>query len=82
MSLNLSEKQQERTKCPHCEKEVIVEFKIEDMEAISYDERGMGDEVEYSFTSEVDCPNCSTEFEIEGSVWEYPAGVINLIEVR
>ncbi|MGX9162023.1 hypothetical protein [Priestia megaterium] len=82
MSMNLSEKQHEETKCPHCKKEVTVGFKIEDKEAVSYDVREMGNEVEYSFVSEVECPLCSKEFEIEGSVWIYPEEVINLIQIR
>ena len=82
MTLNLSEKQSEKTKCPHCEEEVAVEFEIKDIEAIDSTERGMGTETEYIFTEEVKCPNCNNTFEVEGSVWEYPEGVVNLVELR
>lgn len=82
MPLNLSEKQIAKTECPNCNQEVIVEFLIQDLEAISYDERGMGNETEYEFWEEVKCPICIRNFEIDGSVWEYPEGVIDLIKLR
>ncbi|OBA05445.1 hypothetical protein A9D36_09570 [Bacillus subtilis] len=82
MTLQQFEKQREKTVCPHCKETVHVDLKIEDLDAIDSSDRGMGSEIEYSFTAEAECPNCQKTFELEGSLWEYPEGVINLIEVR
>lgn len=75
--------QSAETQCSHCKEQVIVKFDINNIEAVSFDDdRGMGTETEYEFTEEVKCPNCEMIIEIEGSVWEYPAGVVNYIQLR
>lgn len=82
MSLNLPINYNEEIVCPHCNKKVNVNFQIQDLEFVSSDDdRGMGSEVEYSFTEEAKCPNCGKDIEIEGSVWEYPVGAVNLIQL-
>ena len=68
--------------CPKCEEEVSVDVLIQDLEYASSNERGMGTETQYDFVSEVHCPNCKHEWEVEGDVWEYPEGALNLVELR
>lgn len=68
--------------CPNCEDEVLVDVSIQDVEYASSDERGMGIETQYDFISEVQCPTCKHEWEVEGDVWEYPEGAVNLIELK
>lgn len=49
-------------------------------------EREMGSEYEHTIDYEGECENCNEVLLINGSIWEYPVGALNLddtnIEVR
>jgi phage FluMu protein Com len=81
LGLNLPIAHNEKIECPKCKKSSNINFEINDIEYASSDERGMGTETEYSFTIEVKCPNCENLFEVDGVVWEYPVGAVNLIQL-
>lgn len=71
--------------CPHCDKNNRI--KVRDYENdCSCDDRGedsMGDEVEYFIECDAfECKACGKEFSFNGSVWEYPIGVINYKEIN
>jgi len=68
-------------KCPRCHEKFKDEILIEDLHSVSYEERRLGVEIQYDFSSEVACPNCHHQWLIEGNVWEYPEGVIDAIEL-
>lgn len=68
-------------KCPRCCEKFKDEILIEDLHSVSQEERRLGVEIQYDFSSEVACPNCHHQWLIEGNVWEYPEGVIDAIEL-
>lgn len=82
MTIELPIKEDVILSCSNCEEEVSVDVLIQDLEYASSDERPMGTEYQYDFTSEVQCPNCNYKWEVEGDIWEYPEGAVNLIELR
>lgn len=47
-------------------------------EAESGSERGMGEEVQYSYELEEECHNCGAKIQLKFEVWEYPVGIINM----
>lgn len=63
--------------CPYCGEAVSVDLSDYVTDVSTY-ERQMGTETESTIEcSEFKCPSCSKEFEISGSVWEYPEGTYN-----
>ncbi|MDW2886658.1 hypothetical protein [Exiguobacterium artemiae] len=68
--------------CPKCGEKFTESFELQDLEPVSWDERGMGTETQYDFSGEVTCPECKHEIVISGEAWEYPEGAgLNPIEV-
>lgn len=67
--------------CQECGESISEKLEIVNLEWESSDERGMGEETQYSFTCEVQCPHCNHDFTVDGEVWEYPVGAINLIQL-
>lgn len=62
--------------CPYCEYRNVFDFS--DYSESSVEERQMGPEIEHSFEVENHiCESCGKEFDIKGSIWEYPMGVYN-----
>lgn len=47
-------------------------------EVESGSERGMGEEVQYSYELEEECHNCGENIQLKFEVWEYPVGIINM----
>jgi C4-type Zn-finger protein len=82
MSLELPISHSAEIECPKCNNTSNQNFEIHDLEFESSYERGMGAENEYSFTAEVTCPVCKKDIEINGEVWEYPEGDVNLIQMK
>jgi len=80
MSLELPISHQAQFKCRGCGATITHTFTIQDLEYESSDERGMGEQTQYSFTEEVPCPHCGHSNVVKGEVWEYPEGVVNLIQ--
>lgn len=68
-------------KCPRCREKFKEEILIQDLHSISYEERRLGLETHYDFSSEVACPNCHHQWMLEGKLWEYPEGIVDTIEV-
>lgn len=63
-----------QVKCPHCGEKNSVDLSDYVTDESTY-EREMGEEVEYSIEGcTVKCKECSEEFEVSGSIWEYPEG--------
>ncbi|WP_289137740.1 hypothetical protein [uncultured Brevibacillus sp.] len=81
MSLELPISHQDNLKCKNCNSTFNHTFIIGNLEYESNDERGMGEEIQYSFTEEVTCPSCNHKGEVIGEVWEYPVGTVNLIQL-
>lgn len=48
-----------------------------DWESSSYDDREMGEEIEWCSESSVDCPYCVNEINLSFYAYEYPVGVFN-----
>lgn len=68
--------------CPKCGEKFTESFELQDLEPVSSDERGMGAEIQYDFSGEVDCPECNYGIVISGEAWEYPVGAeLNPVEV-
>lgn len=68
-------------KCPRCREKFKEEILIQDLHSISYEERRLGLETHYDFSSEVACPNCHHQWMLEGELWEYPEGIVDTIEL-
>lgn len=81
MSLELPISHKDQFRCESCGAKISHTFAIQDLEYESSDERGMGEETQYSFTEEVPCPHCSHPNEVTGEVWEYPEGAVNLVQL-
>lgn len=67
--------------CPHCglKQQVNLEEYVISSEA---EERNMGFETEYYIEAEeMACEKCHRFFNVEGSIWEYPEGTRNLVDV-
>jgi len=65
--------------CPYCGKVVKIDNLSDYMDSDCIEEdRGMGAEYEHSVSDcEIECPKCKKDFEIVGSVYEYPEGAFN-----
>lgn len=66
-------------KCPHCGASVTNDWSefIIDSEVVNND-RGMGHETEHTIECEgFTCPECNKNFNVAGSIWEYPEGACN-----
>ena len=48
-----------------------------DWESSSYDDREMGEEIEWCSESSVDCPYCENEINLSFYAYEYPVGIFN-----
>ncbi len=81
MSIKLPIKHNIEIECEQCSETIYDTILIEDIEFESSDERGMGTETQYSFIQEIKCPYCGHQIEINGEVWEYPEGTVNLIQL-
>ena len=81
MSLKLPITHRGEITCTSCGSTSGHAFTISRMEFESSDDRGMGEEVQYSFAEEVTCHDCNRVNEVCGTVWEYPIGAVNLIEL-
>lgn len=81
MSISLPIKYDIKVECPECSETINDEIKIEHLEFASCDEREMGVESQYDFTVEVQCQHCKACFEVNGEVWEYPEGAVNLVQI-
>ncbi|RUS44583.1 hypothetical protein [Cohnella sp. AR92] len=81
MSLELPISHKDKFECEGCGAKISHTFTIQDLEYESSDERGMGEETQYSFTEEVPCPQCGHLNEVAGEVWEYPDGAVNLVQL-
>lgn len=68
--------------CPKCDDEFSTSITIQDLEHVGSDERSMGTENQYDFFAPVQCPNCKHEWDLEGELWEYPVGAVNLIQIK
>lgn len=70
--------------CPNCGKIIVVNNLADYMGCVNSEEREMGTENQYSFEDKYidECPKCYHKFKIDGNVWEYPIGVINLDELK
>lgn len=63
--------------CPKCDGNNKVDLSDYVVDESTY-EREMGDEVEYTIGDcVITCKHCEEEFEISGSIWEYPEGTEN-----
>lgn len=68
--------------CPYCNNNVIENWK-EYVYDVSSDERDMDEELEHSIScEEVECPYCKKIFSVEGSIWEYPKGALNYVDLK
>ena len=79
MSLKMPIKHSCTAECEKCEHVDTYSFDIEDIDAVYSTEREQGAETEYDYTVYVKCSNCLEDIEINGEVWEYPEGVVNLV---
>lgn len=63
--------------CPKCDEINKIDLSDYVVDESTY-EREMGDEVEYTIGDcVITCKHCEEEFEISGSIWEYPEGMEN-----
>lgn len=68
--------------CPYCGKSLGVDVKQYASEKKG-SEKGMGTETEYTFDCEdFSCPECKESFRIEGTVFEYPEGEIEISTIQ
>jgi hypothetical protein len=67
--------------CNHCGKKHSFSAKDADFDCIESNERQMGQENYYEWTTSFPC-DCGKEIEIEYGVWEYPLGAFNYDEVN
>ena len=64
-------------KCPHCGVSNLIDLS-DYVISEDVDERGMGEETEYSIEcKDYKCNKCNYIYNIKGSIWEYPEGVYN-----
>lgn len=64
-------------KCPHCGEVHSIDLSDYVTDESTY-ERGMGEETEYTIEDcVIECNVCNKEFEVSGSIWEYPEGSEN-----
>lgn len=71
--------------CPCCKKDIHVDLMSGDTNCVGTYERQMGLEHEYYVNVYGFCPHCKQEYEITGTIWEYPEHVCNLeqnIEIK
>lgn len=81
MSFDLPIKIAEEVECPKCGTIVMVNGEIDDLDSVGIDEdRGMGSEIQYEGHIYHNC-QCGSTLDISVYVWEYPIGVINLVQV-
>lgn len=66
-------------KCSNCGAKHFLHNQDFFFEAESGSERGMGGEVQHSFEYYASCHNCDREIHIKFKIWEYPVGIINMI---
>ncbi len=67
-------------KCPYCNKDIKVNLMSGDTDCVSFQERQMGTENEYSIDIVDNCPHCKNEYKVSGHLWEYPSNTCNLIQ--
>jgi hypothetical protein len=65
-------------KCENCGAKHFLHDEDFVFEVESGSERGMGDEVQYSYELDEQCHNCGSEIHLKFEVWEYPFGIINM----
>jgi|GEM_PF-1568229 len=65
-------------KCNNCGAKHYLHDEDFYFETESGSERGMGDEVQYSYEREEECHNCGSDIQLKFEVWEYPVGIINM----
>jgi hypothetical protein len=64
-------------KCPNCEAYKCIDLKDYVVDESTCD-REMGMETEYTIEEcKILCDECGQEFEVTGSIWEYPEGCEN-----
>ena len=65
-------------KCTNCGAKHYLHNDDFYFEAESGSERGMGEEVQYSYELDEKCHNCDAVIRLKFEVWEYPVGNINM----
>lgn len=68
--------------CPKCGHVINIDLVDYADTSISRVDGGMGSEFEHAISCEGECPNCGKEYEISGSIFEYPIGACDQDEVK
>lgn len=63
--------------CPCCGNDIKVDLISDSTDCVSSSERQMGIEKEYNINVVDYCPHCNKEYQITGSIWEYPENCCN-----
>lgn len=63
--------------CPHCGNDIKVDLMSDSTDCVSSSERQMGIEREYNVDVFGYCPHCNGEYQITGTIWEYPENCCN-----
>ena len=63
--------------CPHCKKDIKLDLISDATDCVSSSERQMGIEREYRIDVVGNCTSCNGEYQVTGSVWEYPENCCN-----
>lgn len=67
--------------CPHCGCPIDVDTSDFEIGTTGY-EREMGTELQHEIEcDDFECPHCGKRFSFSGSVWEYPIGAVNEVDV-
>ncbi|MEH0090677.1 hypothetical protein V6261_21705 [Vibrio alginolyticus] len=65
-------------KCTNCGAKHYLHNDDFYFEEESGSERGMGEEVQYSYELDEKCHNCDAGIQLKFEIWEYPVGIINM----
>lgn len=68
--------------CPHCLEANKIDLQNSITDVSTYD-RSMGEETEYSIElNDIKCNVCLKEFNVKGSIYEYPEGCENYDTIK
>ena len=69
--------------CPHCKKTIEVDLSEYVVDSYTAEEKDMGASNEHTIDCpSAICPNCSYDMKITGSLWEYPEGVMETLDLE
>jgi hypothetical protein len=67
--------------CDQCGHQHTIPAEEADFEAVSHDERQMGEEIEYNWQPEIEC-DCGNVINVGYDAYEYPVGAFNAQDIQ